>query len=254
MKKRLFLLCSFLWLAGNLQGQLIQPTTKDNTLLVKGIAILKAVPEQLTVRIDIEAEDAKYGKCQELLIKRIEQTKKLFVKNGIDKESIHTNRLNISEKRIFQGNNAEKIVFAGRGSFLIEHLYSMEYAKRILDGLRNDSLTLHYNLGFSLTEKQKEELRKKAISVALQDASEKAQALANGAEVKLVRINSINFTDTEYGGFSIDSDLVREVELEQQVFSSVGPTGQNNNTIDFNPKEIGIKKIVTVEWLIDAIK
>lgn len=255
MRKIILLFSTALWLTIHVNGQISQPQTKDNTLLVRGMAILKATPELLTVRIDIESEDEKFNKCQEQLLKRIEQTKSLFIKNGIAKESIHTNKLNISEKRLYQANKNEKIVFAGRASFFIEHSYSIEYVKKILAGLRNDSLTVHYNLAFTLSEEQKSDLRKKAIAISLQDAKEKAQALASGANVKLLKINSINFTDAEYGGYSIDSDLVRENDLsEQQVYTMAGSTGQNNNTIDFNPKEIGIKKVVTVEWLIEENK
>lgn len=255
MKKNILLLSAFFCLTINLIGQVPQQQTKDNTLLVRGMAIFKATPELLTVRIDIDSEDEKYNKCQEHLMKKIEQTKSLFIKNGIAKESIHTNKLNIAEKRLYQANNNEKIVFAGRASFHIEHPYSIEYATKILTVLRNDSLVVHYNLAFTLSEEQKSELRKKAITVALQDAREKALAIASGANVKLLKINSINFTDAEYGGYSIDSDLIREIDLaEQQVFANVGYTGQNNNTIDFNPKEIGIKKVVTVEWMIEEKK
>lgn len=255
MRKNMVLLTAFFCLTLNLNGQIPQQLTKDNTLLVRGMAILKATPEILTVRIDIDSEDEKYNKCQEQLMKKIEQTKSLFIKNGIAKESIHTNKLNITEKRLYQANSNEKVVFAGRASFFIEHTYSIEYATKILKGLRNDSLVVHYNLAFTLSEEQKSELRQKAIAIALQDAREKALAIASGAKVKLLKINSINFTDAEYGGYSIDSDLVRENDLaEQQVFASVGSPGQNNNTIDFNPKEIGIKKVVTVEWMIEEKK
>jgi uncharacterized protein YggE len=252
MRKNMVLLTAFICLTLNLNGQISQQPTKDNTLLVRGMAILKATPEILIVRIDIDSEDEKYNKCQELLIKKIEKTKSHFIKNGIAKESIHTNKLNVAEKRLYLANNNEKIVFAGRASFIIEHPYSIEYATKILTGLRNDSLAVHYNMAFTLSEEQKSELRKKAIAVALEDAREKALAIASGAKVKLLKINSINYTDAEYGSYSIDSDLVRENDLsEQQVFANIGSTGQKNNTIDFNPKEIGIKKVMTVEWLIE---
>ncbi len=249
MKIKLFLLTLLASIAQFTNGQ-TSSISKDNSLSVRGVAIINAIPEVVVVRIDLDTEDEKFNACQEKLMQITDLAKLVLVRHGIEKETIHINRMNVSEKRLYVQNQPEKVLFAGKASLLIEHPYSMEYTRKLLAGFQDGSISFHYTINFTLSEKQKTELRKKTIQMAIEDAKEKAQAIAVGANINLLKINSINFLETEYSGYSIDTDLVKEREIEPQVFYNVGASYQNSGAIDFNPKEIGIKKSITVEWQI----
>jgi len=254
MKTRMFLLILFICYLGVAKAQMSQQM-KDNSLSVKGMAILKATPELLTVRIDLDSEAENYNVCQEELLHKIEETKSVFVNNGIQKKSIFTLKLNISEKKVYKTDKSDKTLFAGHGSLLIENSYNEEYARKVVTSLRAASISVHYALYFSLSENQKAELRKKAIEVALADAREKANFIALGADIRLLKINSINYSDTEFVGYSTDNDLVREiVSGEQAVYANSEVADPGSAVINFNPREIGIKKVMTVEWLIEDKK
>lgn len=237
--------------ASTLFGQSVQPC-KENFLLVNGTAILKQTPEMLTASISVNVKADKYIDCQDKLVKAIAQVTSLLIKNGIEKEYIRTNDLNVSEQREYLPNNAIKLSFEGNSAISVEHVYTIDYSKKLLAALQNESLSLHYRLDFNLSEKQKEILRKKAIETAIADAKSKAEAIASASGVKLLKINSITFTDNEMGRF-YESDLVQENRLFAGEVA-MSKAGNPSPEVDFNPKELGIRKSIMVEWLIEEKK
>jgi uncharacterized protein YggE len=251
MKRTIVFVALSLFFAIPQFGQIKNPSG-ENTLVVKGIAILKQTPEIFSVKITIKASSEKYMPCQEKLVKAIDQAKRVFVKNGIDNKTIQISDLNISEKRDYLPDGRVKTSFEGNSSLLIENSYSADYAKKMLASLQDDSLSMLYNIDFLLSESQKKELRQKAIGDAVADAREKAEAIAAASNVRLLNIKSINFTDDEMGRF-YESDLVQENVLFARG-NAFNKAGSQLPVIDFNPKEIGIKKAVTIEWWIEALK
>jgi len=251
MKFTLPILAAILLLHLNLNGQMVQ-SGNYNSLIVKGNAILKQTPEIVAARINLQTRADKYKECQEKLVKSINLTRGILLKNGIEEESIRTNDLNVSERRDYLPNGGSKLSFEGIASITIEHTYNVDYAQKLLTALQTDSVTLPYSLEFILSENQKKELRQKAIAVAMADANEKAEAIARAANVRLMKINNITYTDDE-SGRGMESDLVRENSLlsgNTVMFKSAGQAP----AIDFNPKEIGIRKTILVEWSIESVK
>ena len=247
MKSSYLLLTLLAVLNLTLNAQTNQPC-KENILVVNGTAILKQTPEMLTAHISVKAKADKYVDCQDKLVKAIAQVSSLLTLNGIEKEFIRTNDLNVSEQREYLPNNTTKLHFEGSSSISVEHLYTMDFAKKLLAALQNETVSLNYRLDFNLSENQKNTLRTKAIEYALTDAKAKAEAIAAASGVKLLKINSITFTDNEMGRF-YESDLVQENRLYSGDIA-MSKAGNPSPEIDFNPKELGIKKSIVVEWLI----
>lgn len=250
MRHSITLLMTLVLLSSYLSGQ-NNSTGRDNSLVVKGVAILKQTPGLLTARITVKVAAEKYNSCQDKLVRAIDQAKAVLLKRGIDKGIIRTNGLNVSEKRDYLSEGRYKTSYEGNSDITIEHDYSLEYSKKLLSALQNDSVNFLYNLDFVLSENQKKELRQKAIASAIADAKEKAGAIAEAANLRLVRIKTINYTDDD-GGRYYESDLVQEnILFSRDIAMS---KASSTPAIDFNPKEIGIRKTVLVEWLIEEKK
>jgi len=225
----------------------------DNTLIVKGIAILKQTPEIICATINIKIESKEYNDCQDKIMTALQKAKSIFMNSGIDKDLIKTNEIGVSENRDFR--NGEFIItgFTGNVSLIIESVYSINFTKKLLAALKHDSLSVYYNIGFKLSETQKSLLRQKAISMAIDDAKEKAKSIAESSNVRLVKINSIIYKDDDYAARNGDKDIIKEdVWISQNI--SIRGTGNNSPALDFNPKEIGIQKSVQIEWTITEKK
>ena len=251
MKSLFAFLACFLLIISPQHGQAKIPSG-EGTLIVKGIAVLKQTPEILSARITIKVSSDQYNPCHEKLVRALDLAKTVFIHNGIDNKTIIISELNISEKRDYLPDGLIKTGYEGSSTLVIENLFSAGYARKLLSALQNESVPMLYNLDFILSENQKKELRQKAISNAVEDAREKAKGIAAASKVRLLNIKSINFTDDEMAR-NYESDLVQENVLFSRGMS-MKPGDSQLPVIDFNPKEIGIRKSVTIEWWIEDVK
>lgn len=233
-------------------GAVGQVITQDGagSLRVRGIAIMRQMPELISASVSIKVEANDYNVCHNKVMATLQKAKDIFINQGIDKELIKTNEIRVSESKVYKNGEEIKVGFTGNISFIIESVYSVEFTKKLLSGLKNDSMAFKYNIIFKLSEVQKDLLRKKAISMAITDAKEKADLIVASSKVRLIRINSIAYKDDNYSSAGNDSDVVREYAMSSNEPFYIRGIGSNIPTIDFNPREIKIVKAVEIEWLI----
>ena len=232
----------------SLNGQFITNPTKDNTLVVEGVAILKEIPKNIFVFITVNSKSTDYSECQDMLLQRMEIVKSSILKQNISIDLLKMTEISINENKEYIDGKLERTGFLGTITLTIETVFSPEFANKLLTALKID--LVEYKLKFKLSEDQKTKLRHDAIVRAVEDAKEKAILLANSSNIKLIKINSISYSDDRYT-FRQDNDIVREEILPaQDVFLMVEGPG-NSTSIDFNPKEIGIYKSVQIEWKIN---
>lgn len=228
------------------RAQLNNTTVKDNTILVKGTAVLKQIPELLSASLSLKSESRDYTDCQDRAIAKLDKVKAALLNHNINEKLLHTGEIRITETIELQGGKPVKNGFSATILLTLEAPYTTGLTQNLLDALRNDSLSVNYTIGFKLSESQKSALRQQAITMAIDDAREKATLIAKSANVKLGRINSVTYLDEEMT-WNIDRDIIREVS---GVFTTVG---QNSPSpmIEFSPKEIGLIKGVRIEWMIE---
>jgi uncharacterized protein YggE len=250
MKTIFTILSGLLIFSLSVKGQLGTPQAKDQTLLVKGTAVLKQMPEIIYASVNVKSEAQDYSDCQNKLLYKMEKVKSSLLNQNIGRDLIKTNEISISERKEYINGKTVGTGFVGNISLIIESPYSTEISNKLLIAFRNDSSGLNYSIGFRLSEAQKSQLRQQAITRAIDDAKEKALLIAKSTNIKLIKINSITYLDDDFT-FIRDRDIIREEVRPSQV-AFVAVRGDNSNTpnIDFNPKEVGIIKSVRIEWTI----
>ncbi len=248
MRTILTILMALSLFSTSLNAQFLTTPAKDNTLVVEGVAILKEIPKNIFVFITVKSESKDYSECQDMLLERMEIVKSSILKQSISKDLLKTTEISINENKEYIDGKQEKIGFSGTITLTIETLFSPEFANKLLTALKID--LVEYSIKFKLSEDQKTKLRHAAITMAVEDAKEKAILLANSSNIKLNRINSVTYLDERYV-FYQDSDIVREETLPRQEVFMMAEASGNSTSIDFNPKEIGIYKSVQIEWKID---
>jgi uncharacterized protein len=237
----------------SIKGQFLTSPTKDNTLVVEGIAIIKEIPNDILAVITVKAESQNYAECQDKLLNRIGIAKSSILRQNINKDLIKTNEITINEKDEYVDGKREKTGFIGSISLSIETPFSPDFAGKLLTALKIDSLGVEYNIKFKLSEDQKFKLRSEAITLAVADAKEKAMILAKSSNIKLIKINSISYLD-EGSIFDLDRDIViEELHPRNVSYAIIGSPNEMAQNIDFNPKEVGIYKSVLIEWKIAEV-
>jgi uncharacterized protein YggE len=251
MKTTIITLTGLLILSISTKGQFGTPQSKDNTLLVKGTAILKQIPEIIYASVNVKSESENYSDCQNKLLTKLDKVRSSILKQNISIDLIKTNDMTINERQEYINGRTTKTGFSGNISLIIESPYSPEISKKLLTAFTTDSLVLNYSISFKLSEKQKSQLRQLAITKAVDDAEERALLIAKSSNIKLIKLNSIIYLDDETT-FIRDNDIIKEeVKPAQEVFVTVRGNNSNTPNIDFNPKEIGIIKSIRMEWTIE---
>jgi len=247
MKKSILIFAAFTLLIISAFGQ-NNIEKSENSLLVKGVAILKEMPDIISITINVKTESPEYKMCQEQMVTLINKTKQIFIKSGINGELIKMNEIKVSEDIEYNRGETVKKGYKGEASFEIESKFSIDFTNKLIVALKNDTIMITYKIEFKLSEAQKLTIRQKAITLAIADAKEKAKIIAEASNVKLITINSIEYKNDDYVYRNIESDIISTdnwVERNNRTGSV-----SDNQTTDFNPKEIGLQKSVQIKWLI----
>jgi len=247
MKKRVLIFTICALLAGSLSGQ-NNVEKPENYLLVKGIAILKEIPEIISVTINVKTNSPEYKKCQEQMLMQMNKIKQIFIKNGIGPDLLKMNEFKIAED--IANNRGERIKkgYEGAASFGIESKFPTDFTNKLFAALKNDSITITYKIDFKLSEAQKLSIRQKAIALAIADAKEKAKIISESSGVKLSTINSIEYRDEVYAYHNAERDII-STDNWVKGNDSTGSFSYNQ-VPDFNPKDIGVQKSVQIKWSI----
>ncbi len=170
-----------------------------------------------------------------------------FIKNDIDREAIKTKDISITEEYNYENNIKKRIGYKAHIQMEIEQKLSDNFINNILTSLQHYSLKVNYSISFKLSEDQKEKLRNEAIKGAMNDAISKAKLISESANIELGKIHRISFGKLENWNYGRqDADIVIE---QMMPLTRMDPNPENG--IDFNPKEVSIRKVIEVEWHIN---
>jgi hypothetical protein len=213
---------------------------------VEGIARIKEKPELIVVTANLIVKDKEYKTCFEKSLSSLNELKNVFQKNGIEPQKIKSEGLYISEEYKWTGNEREKIGFYSNIEFTIEEIFSNEFSQNLLSSLSTDGLDLNYKIKFEFSETQKEKIRKLALEKAIEDANIKAQIIAKASKLQLTGISKIeyNYYQKNFGLLDMEGD---QLEMADEIMP-ITRQDFNFGTVDLNPKEKSISKVILMEW------
>jgi uncharacterized protein YggE len=234
--KIIITICSLIMLIS--ESGFAQP--HGNLLKVQGEATLFEVPEEMNVRIPIEIRAAGYEECSNELINTYNALQSALVKNGVDKIAIFASSLNISENYVYLERERKLDGYIGQINVSIDLPHTDKKLTDIMNTMKDERFKFGYQVSFSLTEEQKQEILAEAIKSAIADASYKAGIIAESLELKLVTVQEVNF------GYSqgMDPVLMRHDNMAYAKESS------GDAELQLTPEKIQISKTVSIVWLI----
>ena len=236
------LIATTLFIAAMFAGQSLTAQTGERFLKVKGEAIIKTTPEDMVIRIPIEVKDKEYKATSDKLIKTYNDLMDALAKAGLDRDTLKSTALHITEDYNYVERERVLVGYVGRIQMLIEMNHDTEMLRRIMDTLADEQFKFGYNLSFKLSKTQEDNLLEEAIQKATVDAVRKADILASALEVTLQEIKEINF-DYDMGGGAIP--VYRDVMMMSKTEADTQSGG-----LQLNPQEIELRKEVRVIWVI----
>lgn len=215
----------------------------DNRIRVEGQARITEVPDEIIVSIDLTVNDSLYHVCFGKAIETLKTLISTFEKNGIDSDLIKSKGISVNEAYEWKQNQRIKTGYVANIALEVKSTFSQKFSESLLKSLNREELNINYRLAFGFSETQKDELREKAIELAVADAKQKAEVIARAAGLRLTGIADINF--------GTETSLYRPVDLMMEKEYDALPVtrmADNFSGVDLNPKEQVIQKSIQIEW------
>jgi uncharacterized protein len=227
------------------KGQFYQQS--DNTISVQGVFITMETPEQIDFHLTIKYESPNFKSGSDSLLTITQEISNILEKNGIEKEIIRVSGISVNENYVYDYGERTKQGFIGSSRIEIQSILTQALTEKIFKSVGEFQYDVEYSVSFSLSEQQKEKLRKTTLEKAIQDAREKADIIAQSNNLRLVRINKVNFDDNmEFRPSHSEYDIVQE----DFILTRTSPERPFLSELNLNPKEISIMKSIVIEWII----
>ncbi len=218
----------------------IEAQKSADVLVVSGKATVKELPEEFEIQIPVNVQDSIYQDCTQQLMQKVNQIKADFKKTGFSQKQLKSMGFSVNENYYYDNVSRKRVKDGYKGSvnLVLTGAFTTENLNKAIKVLASNESA--YSINFNLSEAQKQTLSDKAIELAVNDASQKAQMLAKHAHVKLMRIVRISYENDHQG-----SDvLLRSYAMKSADMSAM-------DSFELNPQEIELNKQVLIEWAIE---
>ena len=215
------------------------------TIRVTGKGNIKVRPDVTRVSIELSHTDKQYSEALERSVKDTEAMKQLIVKLGFAKEDLKTVSFDIEEEyESYQdrNNNYRQRLkgYTYHHELKVEFDSDNERLGNILYTLGTSELKPEIHLSY--TVKDPEAVKNKLLKKAIEDAKAKAEILSAAAGVKLIAIESIDYS---WGEISFETQpMNRALKMDALCEAPVGAP------LDIEPEDIESSDTVTVVWSI----
>ncbi len=219
-----------------------------STLIVEGKAIVKEIPENILISINLASKAPDYSVCSDNLTKNSNNFQKELTSQGIDPKIIKTSGFNIEEDIEYQNNTRKRIGFKGTMNLSIESPFSNKVVSTVMEIIKKNPYQFTYTVNFVLSESQKQDIINHAIEKSIADAKLKAEIIAKASDLELVRINSIKYSK-DYFSYETNNDVIslvnQRIRYNEPMLMVMAPTDE----MTINQEELAVEKTVTVEWI-----
>lgn len=220
----------------------------DNSISVQGIFITKETPEQIDFRLTIRYISPDFKSCSDSLLAITQEISNILEKNGIEREIIRVSQISVNENIVYIQGERTKQGFIGSSRIEIQSILTPTLTENIFRSIGEFQHDIEYSVSFSLSEQQKERLRRVSLEKAILDAREKAEIIAISNNLTLSRINRINFDENAgFGPMHSEYDIVEE----EMLLHIEMPGRPSLSELNLNPKEVSIVKRIIIEWIIE---
>jgi len=214
-------------------------------ITVEGKSSVKLMPEDLSFTVNLSVKDNNYTKCAEMAVDKMDNIKKLFVKNGIDKDLIKANNYSIREIQRYDPETRQQVFDGYEANIPVTIRTKRNYKKndKIFE-LIKDNLESNFNLNFSLSDEQMDAVKEKLIVLAVNDARQKAEWIAKASGTTLGKIKNIQYGEAQR--------TIGPVQPELRMFAMMDKMESSAKITDvLNPDEVEMNTNIFISWEIN---
>jgi uncharacterized protein YggE len=227
-----------------LPGIIFSQNPDCNTILTQGKSSIKQTPEDITFSVELEVRDMDYVKCADLAIQKIDTFKILFEENGLDPSLIKTTSYRIDEMIEIENRTQQRILRGYRASIPIQIRGKVNDSStsKIFE-LLTSSTKSRLRINFELSSIQMEEIKEELLSLAIEDATTKANILAGNLKIKLGKVKMVQYGDPKL--IRNFNQLNNELRTERLMSAS---SVSRSNISSLSPPDINMVADVVIAW------
>lgn len=166
------------------------------TIEVAASGQIQTQPDQAILRVAVEASGENASTVRQRLAENVSTMRAALTAMGIDEGRITTTDYDIRNQRRFGGREEEPAVW-GRHAFTITLTDLNRTGKVVVTAVENGATSVN-DVRFTLSREQRSELREQALSKAMDNARDRADVMAESADLNIAGVGSITTADVGY--------------------------------------------------------
>ena len=213
------------------------------TVRVVGKGRIKVRPDVTRITLNLEGTYPEYDETLKKSSESTETIKEILSDFGFERKDLKTLNFNVDTKyENYREQGEYKQRFAG---YVFHHTMKIEFDSdnkrlgKILYALANCTLNPEFRISYTI--KDKEKAKNELLGKAVKDAAEKAAVLTQAAGVKLMEIQSIDYS---WGDMEMETAPMNRM----MTCAKRGGAAADSYDVDIEPDDISVSDTVTVVW------
>ena len=234
MKKIMLVFVLFIALGGAYAQE------SDNAKLqVQGQGKIKVMPDEVVLNLHVMAKDLDYQEAIEKLDDKMNDLQKAVKRLDFEPEELKTINFRVEVNRVYNERSYQDSGYVASQNLKIRFANEKQKINEVISRLMKNNSMPQFNVSFQLSEETKNKLEKELIQLAVSDAKEKAETIAQVAALQLIKIDRINYHTQSDNYFPVRMESMEMPARKADSFES-----------DINPEEITLTRTIDIIWKI----
>jgi len=220
------------------------PAQSNNTPLlhVVGNAKVTVTPDIGILNIHVSSTEPTMSGAIKTLGDKTRDYTQILTQLGFKQEDIKTTGFSVAKNRIYppRGGYIDSGYIASQ-NIRLEFANEKDIFSRILNKFAASDNQVDFSFDFKLSDKRKKEVEGELLKLAIKDAQQKAQIMAEAAGKKLVRIQSIR-----YG-----QEQPAPLEAMGRDYKFAALSAGQEQAFYFTPDDLLFTDTVSMDWVIE---
>ncbi len=175
------------------------------TIDAQGYSSVKVNPDLVSVYFNAETKGQTAAEAKDANSEIVDKLVTSLLKIGIDREEIQTQGFNVYEDKVWENNRyVSKGYKASHQIIIVLNTSETSLISKVIDAGVDSGAMLSY-INFELSTKKQNEYKAQALRLAGEDASTKANAIAEGLGMRVGSLVSVSTSDFYYQPWNLYS-------------------------------------------------
>lgn len=230
------------WTGIPLQAQDAPLQAQRSSLMVNGNAHIRVAPDQAVINMTVKAIDMDINQAVKKLEERSGRLTERLRAAGFRREEIKTSQLNVQDNGRWRNGEYTDSGYVAQQQIELKFKRDQQRISRLLKAFsEEDGAEALFQFGFALSDEARLQAQEELLAKAVADARSKAQVIAKASGVKLGKIRSIVYGQSDY----------RPMPMQQEMMNMKMRDGSQQGFEEMEVREIELQDSITIYWEFD---